>query len=57
MWAECLFADSVADIAVLGGPDEQELNVQAEAYQQLIEQTPALGIAEAQSGPGWILSR
>lgn len=54
--AQCLFADPVADIAVLGGPDEQERGVQAEAYQQLTEQPPALGIAEARSGPGWVLS-
>jgi hypothetical protein len=25
VWAECLFADPIADIAVLGSPDDQEL--------------------------------
>ena len=32
VWAECLFADPVADIAVLGCPDNQELGDQAHAY-------------------------
>ena len=29
VWAECLFADPVADIAVLGVPDEQYLSSEA----------------------------
>jgi hypothetical protein len=33
--AECLFADPVADIAVLGSPDNQMLWEQAQAYEAL----------------------
>jgi hypothetical protein len=29
VWCECLFLDPIADIAVLGGPDNQELSEQA----------------------------
>jgi hypothetical protein len=36
VWAECLFADPVADIAVLGEPDSQELYEQARAYNSLL---------------------
>jgi hypothetical protein len=56
VWAECLFADPVADIAVLGNPDGQELGDEADAYYGLIDNVPALRIGEAQSGPGRVLS-
>lgn len=36
VWAECLFADPIADIAVLGSPDNQALCEQAEAYETLV---------------------
>ena len=36
-WAECLFADPVADIAVLGVPDEQYLSSEAAAFEALVE--------------------
>ncbi len=42
IWAECLFADPVADIAVLGEPDGQELWDQREAYEAFVDQIPAL---------------
>jgi len=45
--AECLFADPIADIAVLGMPDNQALSKQAEAYERLIGTGPALPIAAA----------
>jgi hypothetical protein len=54
--AECLFVDPVADIAVLGCPDENELYEEAEAYQALIDDAPALTIAKPRSGSGWLLS-
>jgi hypothetical protein len=47
VWAECLFADPVADIAVLGEPDNQELDEQADAYQELTEAAGALPIGAA----------
>jgi hypothetical protein len=49
VWAECLFADPLADIAVLGSPDSQELSDQAEAYEALTSVAPfAVGAAPKQ---------
>jgi hypothetical protein len=56
VWSECLFADPVADIAVLGCPDEQDLAEQADAYHALTDDIPALAIAKARSGRGWLLA-
>jgi hypothetical protein len=57
VWAECLFADPIADIAILGSPDSQELWDQAAAFDALIEDKPALRIADAPtSARGWLLS-
>ncbi len=36
VWAECVFADPVADIAVLTGHDDQELSDKAAAFVELI---------------------
>jgi hypothetical protein len=47
VWAECMFADPVADIAVLGSPDSQDLHEQAEAYERLLEEAEPLVIADA----------
>src|ERR1039458_7796780 len=32
IWAECLFADPIGDIAILGAPDGQEMSDEYEAY-------------------------
>lgn len=56
VWAECLFADPVADIAVLGCPDAQEFGDQADAYHALTDGAPTLPIGKARSGRGWVLS-
>lgn len=57
VWAECLFVDPRADIAVLGCPDDQELGDQAEAYWELTESIDPLMIADAKHGaPAWLLS-
>jgi Trypsin-like peptidase domain len=56
VWAECLFADPVADIAVLGAPDNQELYEEAEAFENLVNICRPLPISKAQSGEGWMLS-
>jgi len=53
--AECLFVDPIADIAVLGPPDELELGEQAEVFEALTD-GPRLRIAEPQNGKGWMLS-
>src|SRR4029079_4978141 len=45
VWAECLFADPVADIAVLGQPDSQSLYAENEAYCELMPDIP-LAIAD-----------
>jgi hypothetical protein len=55
--AECLFADPVADVAVLGSPDNQELGDEAEAYDALVDSVTPIAIAEApEKGDGWLLS-
>jgi Trypsin-like peptidase domain len=46
---ECLFVDPIADIAVLGPPDGQELYEEAEAYEALVEEVEPLPIGE----PAW----
>ena len=43
--AECVFVDPIADVAVLAGPDDQELSDQAEAYERLVENRPTLRLA------------
>jgi len=45
VWAECLFADPVGDIAVLGSPDNQELYNEALAYEELTEAAPGLPVS------------
>lgn len=45
VWAECLFVDPVADIAVLGEPDGQELFEQSRAYEALAMAVKPLRIA------------
>jgi hypothetical protein len=63
VWAECLFADPVADIAVLATPDTQELSEQADAYDRLVggvepfqvADRPGEGVGYAHIGDGqWI---
>ena len=57
VWAECVFADPVADIAVLATPDGQVHYDEAAAYDELAEGAPALPITDApQEGAGWLLS-
>ncbi len=57
VWAECVFADPVADIAVLERPDDQALKEKAKAYDELIKLAEALPIADApEEGPGWLLT-
>ena len=44
VWAECVFVDPVADLAVLGTPDGQELFAQAADYEALTEAARPLSI-------------
>jgi hypothetical protein len=55
IWAECLFVNPVADIAVLGAPDGQA-DYDEDAYWELTNGAPFLRIDKARSGPGWALS-
>jgi Trypsin-like peptidase domain len=57
VWAECLFVDPIADIAVLRGPDGQELYDEAAAYDALVEAATPLRITGAkEDGKAWLLS-
>jgi hypothetical protein len=46
IWAECLFVDPVADIAVLGAPDDITLHDEWLAYRELMDARPTLPISE-----------
>jgi hypothetical protein len=50
VWAECLFADPVSDIAVLGTPDDQELTEQADLYQGLVQPAAPIRIRNTRTG-------
>src|SRR5437588_44482 len=55
--AECLFADPIADIAVLGSPDNQALSAEAEKYQALMSAARVLTVANTpERGSAWLLS-
>jgi hypothetical protein len=57
IWAECLFVDPIADMAVLGSPDDQELSNEAGAYAELLQCATPISIAEApREGHAWALS-
>ncbi len=47
VWTECLFVDPIADIALLGIPDDQELFEQADAYRELVTSATPLSISDA----------
>jgi hypothetical protein len=52
--AECLFADPVADLAVLCIPDEHE---EAAAYEKLVNSSVTVPIRNSpEKGYGWVLS-
>ena len=44
VWAECVFVDPVADLAVLCSPDDQELYGEAEEYDALVESARPLPV-------------
>jgi len=57
VWAECLFADPIADVAVLGSPDNQELSDEADKYDALVDAVEPLEIVPApEEGRGRLLS-
>jgi hypothetical protein len=57
VWAECLFADPIADIAVLGEPDDQTLWDESAAYDAFVEPVTPIAIADTRrAGHAWVLS-
>ena len=55
--AECLFADPVADVAVLGMPDGQTFVDADTAFEELVDAATVLRMGHiAQSETGWLLS-
>ncbi len=47
VWAECLFVNPVADIAVLGAPDFQAMAEESKAYDALVAEATPFAIADA----------
>jgi hypothetical protein len=56
VWTQCLFFDPVADIAVLGEPDNQELSDEWDAYYALVNGRKPFAIAAPESGEGYMLA-
>ena len=56
VWAECPFADPVADLAILGEPDGQELSKEWEAFDSFIEKATPLPISGRQIIRGYVLT-
>jgi hypothetical protein len=58
IWAECLFVDPIADVAVLGPVDGQVFfDGQVEAYEEMLERITPLQIADAPiRGAAWLYS-
>ena len=56
VWAECLFVDPVADLAVLGCPDGELSYEAAATWHAFIDALPVLRIGKPRNGRGWMLS-
>lgn len=67
VWAECLFADPIADLAILGSPDNQAAPKEADAFSDLVLSVEPLPVGDIngsdltvegppQTVPGWLLS-
>jgi len=56
VWAQCVFADPVSDLAVLAEPDGQSLPSEADAFCALTDDRPKLRIGSiAEPSGGWLL--
>jgi len=56
IWAECYFVDPVADLAILGSVDNQQMPGQADTYEQLVEAAVSLRIADvSMDRAAWLL--
>jgi hypothetical protein len=56
VWAECLFVDPVADIAVLGEPDNQVFYEEWEPYSHLMPDSPLVAADTPDYSEAWLLS-
>jgi len=56
VWAQCLFFDPVADVAVLGEPDNQELSDEWDGYHALVSGRKAFATATPKNGEGYMLA-
>jgi hypothetical protein len=57
VWVECLFADPIGDIAVLGPPDDQVLPGEWDRYRAFLRGSVPMQISDPpQNGSGWLLS-
>jgi hypothetical protein len=52
VWCECRFVNPVADIAVLGCPEDQGLYCEILAYNKLVDSVRPLAITDASKMPG-----
>lgn len=58
VWAECLFVDPVADVAVLASPDSHAFPEEAEAYENFTEGRPTFLVGGfSDTCTAWVLSR
>lgn len=55
VWAECLFVDPIADLAILGEPDSQELSDEWSAFSALLAPVRPLRIRAPRAGSAWLL--
>lgn len=56
IWTQCLFFDPVADVAVLGEPDNQELLDEWDSYHALVNGRRPFATAAPESGEGCMLA-
>jgi hypothetical protein len=56
VWSQCLFFDPVADVAVLGEPDDQELPDERDGYHALTGQRKPFATAAPESGEAYMLA-
>ena len=56
VWAECVFVDPIADIAVLGCPDGQALWEEAEGWSNLVDSAETLRVGDLapEQQPVWL---
>lgn len=56
IWCECLFADPVSDVAILGEPDGQDCYDQSEAHLAFTEAATPIKIRQGKMGESaWVL--